>query len=150
MKIYCVLIHIKNVGVLVDEVRQQLLAAMGFSHKAIAILEKNLNMYTMQNPSITEEHQGSCGDILFLSLKIQSEYIKDASYEYIGCAGLQACASALTEMIKGKKLVEAIKYEVKDIIDYLEGIPKQKYECAEISRDTLRKAVDRWLIKSKN
>ena len=137
-------------GVLVDEVRKQLLQAMGFSRKAISILEKSLNMFTMKNPSITEKHQGNCGDILFLSLKIENDYIRDASYEYIGCAGLQACASALTEMIKGKRLVDVTKYEVKDIINYLEGIPQQKYECAEISRDTLRKAVDKWLLNSEN
>ena len=127
-----------------DEVREQLLEAMGFSKKAISILRDNVNMYTMENPSITEKHQGSCGDILFLSLNINEDIIHDAAYEYIGCAGLQACASALTEMVKGKKISEASKYEVQDIIDYLEGIPEQKYECAEISRDTLRKAVDKW------
>jgi len=127
-----------------EEVRQQLLEAMGFSPKAITILEKNLNMYTLENPSITEKHQGSCGDILFLSLKISNNQIDNAAYEYIGCAGLQACASALTEMIKGKEIDEIKNIEVKDIIDYLEGIPKQKYECAEISRDTLRKALSKW------
>ena len=127
-----------------DEVRQQLLEAMGFSLKAISILENNLNMYTMDNPSITEKHQGSCGDILFLSLKINKGYIQGAAYEYIGCAGLQACASALTEMIKGIEMNEATTFEVKDIIDYLEGSPQQKYECAEISRDTLRKAIEKW------
>jgi NifU-like protein involved in Fe-S cluster formation len=128
----------------VDEVREQLLEAMGFSGKAISILNNNLNMYTMDNPSIAEKYQGSCGDILFLSLKINNNLIQDAAYEYIGCAGLQACASALTEMIKGKSINKVTDYEVKDIIDYLEGIPKQKYECAEISRDTLRKAISKW------
>ena len=133
-----------------DEVREQLLEAMGFSKKAITILRENVNMYTMENPSISEKHQGSCGDILFLSLKIEKNKIQDAAYEYIGCAGLQACASGLTEMIKGKSITEAAKYEVQDIIDYLEGIPEQKYECAEISRDTLRKAVDKWKETNQN
>jgi len=133
-----------------DEVRKQLLEAMGFSEKAISILENNLNMYTMENPSITEKHQGSCGDILFLSLNINEDKIQDAAYDYIGCAGLQACASALTEMVKGKDIDEATKFEVQDIIDYLEGIPEQKYECAEISRDTLRKAISKWDETHKN
>jgi len=127
-----------------DEVRQQLLESMGFSLKAISILENNLNMYTMKNPTITEKHQGSCGDILFLSLKISENKIDDAAYEYIGCAGLQACASALTEMVKGKEISEATNFDVKDIIDYLEGIPQQKFECAEISHDTLRIAIEKW------
>jgi len=117
---------------------------MGFSEKAVLILEKQINIGTMNQPSITEQHQGSCGDILFLSLKIEDESIKEAMFEYIGCAGLQSCASALTEMIKNKTLEEAAKIDVNEIIDYLNGIPEQKYECAEIARDTLGKAIQNW------
>ena len=62
-------------------------------------------------------------------------------YEYIGCAGLQSCASALVELIRGNSLDTAEKIEIEDIINFLEGIPEQKYECAEIARDTLRKAI---------
>ena len=127
-----------------DRTQRQLLLAMGYSEKAVSILEKSLNMGKMDNPSITEQHQGSCGDILILSLKIKNNVIKNAKYEYIGCAGLQACASALSEMIKDKTLEQANKIEVGDIIHYLEGIPKQKYECAMISRETLRKAIRSW------
>ena len=57
---------------------------MGFSKKAVAILEQNLNMGSMDQPSITKQHQGSCGDILFLSLRISDDRIVDAMYEYIG------------------------------------------------------------------
>lgn len=127
-----------------NKVRQKLLLDMGFSVKAVSILEKQVNMGSMKKPSITEQHQGSCGDILFLSLKIEDDCITDAMFDYIGCAGLQSCASAITNMIRGKSLTEAQKIDTSDIIDYLEGIPRQKYECAEIARDTLRKAVHNW------
>jgi NifU-like protein involved in Fe-S cluster formation len=124
-----------------DSTRRQLLSAMGFSDKAITILDQKINMRTMENPTVKEQHQGSCGDILMLSLKLNRDIIEDALYEYIGCAGLQACASAMTEMIKGMPVHEAQQLDVDDIIGYLQGIPKQKYECAEISRDTLRQAL---------
>lgn len=127
-----------------DEIRQKLLRDMGFSQKAITIIGQNLNMGTMQNPTIAEEHQGSCGDILFLSLKIESDIIKDAMYEYIGCAGVQSCASAIIEIMRGMSLDAANKIEVADIINFLEGIPKEKYECAEIARDTLRKTIHKY------
>jgi NifU-like protein involved in Fe-S cluster formation len=126
------------------DVRQKLLLDMGFSEKAVSILEEQVNIGTMIQPSITEQHQGSCGDILFLSLKIEEDTIKDAMFEYIGCAGLQSCASALTEMVKNKTLSEAEKIDVNEIIEYLNGIPEQKYECAEIARDTLYKAIHNW------
>ena len=127
-----------------EATRNKLLIDMGFSKKAVSILESELNMGTMTDPTITEQHQGACGDILFLSLKIEDDIIKDALYEYIGCAGLQSCASALTAMIKGKSVDQANLINTKEIIAYLEGIPPQKYECAEIARDTLRKAIRNW------
>ena len=126
-----------------DKVRRKLLVDMGFSEKAVSILEQNLNMGSMDQPSITVQHNGSCGDILFLSLRISDDVIVDTKYEYIGCAGLQSCASALTQMIKGKTFAEAKQIEVKHIINYLEGIPPQKYECAEIARDTLYQAIEK-------
>jgi NifU-like protein involved in Fe-S cluster formation len=127
-----------------DPVREQLLKNMGFSEKAIAILDQNLNMGKPEDASVSAQHQGACGDILFLFLKINQDIISEARFEYIGCAGLQVCASALTELVKGLTLAKAGQLEARDIIDYLESIPQRKYECAEISRDTLRKALAIW------
>lgn len=126
---------------MMDEVRKQLLQAMGFSLKAIDVLEKKLNHGLMENPTVQAQHQGTCGDILMLALQIDNGLIENAMYEYIGCAGLQACASAMTEIIKGKSLTEAEQITVSDIISYLERIPQKKYECAEIARDTLIQAI---------
>ncbi len=127
-----------------EEIRHKLLSDMGFSQKAITILDQNLNMEVMQNPTVSVQHQGTCGDILFLSLHIENNLISDAKYEYIGCAGLQSCASAMTTMIKGKTLEEADKLDAHQIIHWLEGIPKQKYECAEIANSCLHKAIDNY------
>ena len=127
-----------------DPVREQLLRNMGFAQKAISILDQNLNIGKMEDASVSEQHQGACGDILFLFLKINQDIISEASFEYIGCAGLQVCASALTEMVRGLNLDQAQQIEATDIIDYLESIPQRKYECAEISRDTLHKAIKAW------
>ena len=124
------------------QIRRQLLSEMGFSKKSIQILEQNLNMGIMDDPTITVQHEGSCGDILMLSLRIKNNYIEDARYEYIGCAGLQACASAMTEMIKQKSIDSLLKFEANDIINYLDGIPESKYECAEIARNALYSAIN--------
>jgi NifU-like protein involved in Fe-S cluster formation len=133
-----------------DDIRKELLLGMGFSEKAVLILEKELNMGAMEEASVTVQHQGTCGDILILHLKIEDAVIENASYEYVGCAGLQACASALTEMIKGQTLDKAYAVEIEDIISNLGGIPPQKYECAEISRDTLHKAITNWQHSKEN
>ncbi len=127
-----------------DQIRRRLLSEMGFSHKSIQILEQNLNMGIMDDPTISTQHEGSCGDILMLSLRIKNNYIEDAMYEYIGCAGLQACASAMTEIIKQKNIDSLLNFKASDIIKYLGGIPKSKYECAEIARNTLYSAINEY------
>lgn len=124
-----------------DETRKQLLSAMGFSEKAIAVLDQNLNIGAIDNPTVKAQHQGSCGDIMILSMKVNNQIIEDAKYEYVGCAGLQSCASALTEIIKGKDINQAKSIEAEELVEYLGGIPENKFECAEIARDTLRKAI---------
>ncbi|MBN1408736.1 MAG: iron-sulfur cluster assembly scaffold protein [Calditrichaceae bacterium] len=125
-----------------DQIRAQLLSEMGFSQKAIEILEQNLNMGIMDDPTITAQYEGSCGDILMLALKINNNCIEDAMYEYIGCAGLQSCASAMTEMIKQKSIDDLSNFKADDIVNYLGGIPESKYECAEIARNTLLTALN--------
>jgi NifU-like protein involved in Fe-S cluster formation len=79
--------------------------------------------------------------MLRLYLDVDGDRIRDASFELSGCVGLQACASCLTSMIKGLTVDEAGRIEVEDIVASLGGLPESKTDCAELARDTLRKAV---------
>jgi NifU-like protein involved in Fe-S cluster formation len=79
--------------------------------------------------------------MLRLYLDVDGDRIREASFELSGCAGLQACASCLTAMIKGLTMEEAMRIEVEDIVASLGGLPQAKMDCAELARDTLRKAV---------
>jgi len=79
--------------------------------------------------------------MLRLYLDVDGDRIRDASFELSGCAGLQACASCLTSMIKGLTVDEAQRIEVEDIVASLGGLPDAKLDCAELARDTLHKAV---------
>jgi len=125
-----------------SEQRNQMLRNLGFSDKAIHILESQLNVGQIDNPTVTTSHQGVCGDIMELYMKIEDNTILDAKYNYTGCAGLQTCGSAITEMIRGMAIDDAVKIDVQNIIDYVEGYPEQKIDCAELARDTVRKAID--------
>ena len=128
--------------------RNEMLRNLGFSEKAINILISNLNVGKIENPTVTTSHEGECGDIMQIYVQIKNNTIIEASYDYTGCAGLQTCGSAITEMIKGMNIEEAAKLDTKDIVDYVEGIPLKKYDCAELARDTVRKAIDIYLSKN--
>ena len=132
-----------------DNERDDLLRTIGYSQDAINLINDEVNVGEIKDPTVTMKYQSPvCGDIMVIHLKIEENKITNASYNYIGCAGLQACASALTTMVKGKDLEDARKIDVEDIVKFLGSIPDKKYECAETARDTLRKAIDTYQKKS--
>ena len=127
----------------------------GFSDKALDLFRYRKNFLVEDDPleknaDVVGGFTGACGDHVDTYLRVSKEkgIIEDAKYRTDGCPGAVTSASAVTELAKAKRLQEALKLNVTDVVRYLEdrtgSLPKHMRDCCTIAVGSLREAIRKY------
>lgn len=82
-----------------------------------------------------------CGDVLRFSLKVESGNIAEIRFKAKGCVPSMACASALTDLVRGKSLEQARSLDRDSLIAAVGGLPEASTHAAQLALDTLSQAL---------
>ena len=101
------------------------------------------NVGEVENPDgVGEVGNAACGDAMRLTFKLDKDgRIADVKFKTFGCASAIASSSALTELVKGMTIEEALKVTNKDIVKVLGTLPEAKQHCSVMGMEALQSAI---------
>jgi nitrogen fixation protein NifU and related proteins len=91
--------------------------------------------------AIAEIENPACGDVLRLTMKIESGRIAEIRFKAKGCVPSMACASALTELVNGRLLGETRMLKRDALIAAVGGLPHASTHAAQLALDALHAAL---------
>jgi len=78
-----------------------------------------------------------CGDVLQLAVRIESDRIVESRFLCRGCTTSIACASLLTEQLRGRTLAEARSITAQSLSQALGRLPAATFHGAELAADAV-------------
>ena len=78
-----------------------------------------------------------CGDILELAARVEDGHIAEVRFLCRGCTTSIACASLLTEQLRGRTLAEARSITASSLSRDLGGLPAATLHGAELAADAV-------------
>ena len=103
------------------------------------------NVGNMDNASGFARITGPCGDTMEIWLKVRDATITESTFMTDGCGTTIAAGSIVTELAKGKTVIQAHKISQQDVLSALGGLPEENQHCALLAANTMREAIKDYL-----
>ena len=84
-----------------------------------------------------------CGDVLKLSARVMDGRIAEARFLCRGCTTAIACASVLTEKLRGRTVTEARVITAESLSEALGGLPSATFHGAQLAADAVTALVQK-------
>ncbi len=122
---------------------------MLYSEKVMEHFQNPRNLGKMEDADgIGEVGNAVCGDIMKIYIKVDHGIITDVKFNTFGCGSAIATSSMATEMIKGKKVEEALELSNKAVVEALDGLPAHKIHCSVLAEEAVKAAVKDYYDKN--
>jgi len=126
---------------------------MSFVHYSTKVFD---HFFNPRNSGALDDANGigeigdpECGDHLKVYVRIENDLVEDIKFQIKGCPAAIACASAMTELVKGKPVQEAMLVSDEQIIEHIDGLPEFKEHCSALGASGFRVAVMDYSLKAK-
>jgi nitrogen fixation protein NifU and related proteins len=86
-----------------------------------------------------------CGDVLKLAARLVDSRIVEARFLCRGCTTSIACASVLTEQLRGRTLAEARAITAESLSEILGGLPPATFHGAQLAAAALKALFEKSL-----
>jgi nitrogen fixation NifU-like protein len=115
---------------------------MAYSEKVMDHFANPRNVGEIPDASgVGEVGNPKCGDIMRMYIKVDGDIISDVKFKTFGCGAAIATSSMATELIKGKKIEDALKLTNKAVMEALDGLPAVKVHCSVLAEQAIKSAV---------
>lgn len=118
---------------------------MLYSEKVMDHFEHPRNVGEIMNAdAVGQVGNPRCGDIMKIYLKIEDGVIVDAKFKTFGCGSAIATSSMATELIRGKRVEEALSLTNAAVAEALDGLPAYKMHCSVLAEEAIKAALGDW------
>ena len=113
-----------------------------YSPQVLDHFEHPRNTGLVENADVSVQVENPvCGDVLRLTARIEDCRIVEIKFLAKGCVPAMACASALTELVKGKTLGEAQTITREQLTAEVGRLPQASSHAAQLAIDSLTKML---------
>ena len=113
-----------------------------YSDKVMDHFQNPRNVGKMDDADgVGEVGNAKCSDIMKMYIKVEDGVIVDCKFNTFGCGSAIATSSMATELIKGKKVEEALELSNQAVVEALDGLPAHKIHCSVLAEEAVAAAV---------
>jgi len=86
----------------------------------------------------------ACGDVLALGIRVEGGRIEEIAFRAKGCVPAMACASAVTELVRGRSIDEAASITKEDVRAAVDGVPPASGHALDLAVDAVQAVLSRF------